>query len=261
MPQTITGTKEWSNRSLNFQAGCTNNCRYCYAHAMAKRFDQTVVWSEAAQNQKKVTKKFRKLNGVSMFPTTHDITPDNIDSVLIFLNSLLAPGNKVLIVSKPSLECIRRLCSDLKQYRDQILFRFTIGSTDNDVLRFWEPGAPSFDERLESLKYAHFAGYETSVSCEPMLDERVEDVIAVVSPYITNAIWIGKAKHLRARLKINGFRDSETMDRAHWLKSVQTDDKIMALFERLRCNSLIKWKDSIKNVVGLSPTDKAGLDI
>jgi uncharacterized Fe-S cluster-containing radical SAM superfamily protein len=261
MSQKITGTKEWSNRSLNIQVGCKNNCRYCYAQAMFCRFKRPGIWSEPRINQAALLRKFKKLDGVSMFPSTHDITPDNLDYVLTFLTGVLAPGNRVLIVSKPFLECIKRLCLDLKKYQDQILFRFTIGSADSNILKFWEPNAPSFEERIEALKYAHFSGYETSVSCEPMLDDKVSDVISAVTPYTTDAIWLGKANHLIARLKINGYRDNQTIEWASLLEATQTDEKINTLFELYRYNPLIKWKESIKNVVGLSLAEEAGLDI
>ena len=77
------------------------------------------------------------------------------------VKQLLDNGNDVLIVSKPHLECIQRLCTLPSEH---ILFRFTIGAYDDDTLRFWEPGAPPYDERLASLKYAFDAGFKTSVN-------------------------------------------------------------------------------------------------
>ena len=35
-----TGTKEWAVHNENMLKGCLHDCRYCYAHAMAKRFDR-----------------------------------------------------------------------------------------------------------------------------------------------------------------------------------------------------------------------------
>ena len=61
---------------------------------------------------------------------------------------------------------------------------------NNEVLKFWEPGAPSFDERIACLKYAYEAGYATSISCEPMLDDKIDLVIDAVRPDVTHSIWI-----------------------------------------------------------------------
>ena len=33
-----TGTREWSEHSVNCRQGCTNGCLYCYARAQALRF-------------------------------------------------------------------------------------------------------------------------------------------------------------------------------------------------------------------------------
>ena len=74
------------------------------------------------------------------------------------LRKLLAAGNEVLIVTKPHLECVERLCRELAAYKEKIVFRFTIGAMDDELLAFWEPGAPAFAERLAALKHAHAAG-------------------------------------------------------------------------------------------------------
>jgi hypothetical protein len=59
---------------------------------------------------------------------------------------------------------------------------------DSNTLKFWEPNAPDLPKRLESLKYSFSEGYQTSVSCEPMLDEHIGDVIDQVSPFVMDSI-------------------------------------------------------------------------
>ena len=56
-----------------------------------------------------------------MFPSTHDITPFYLPAALVTLKALLDKGNKVLIVTKPHMECITPLCAELAIYREQIL--------------------------------------------------------------------------------------------------------------------------------------------
>ena len=71
--------------------------------------------------------------------------------------------------------------------------RFTIGAMDDDVLRYWESGAPSFAERLAALKHAHGQGFRTSVSAEPMLDvPHAVELYEAVVPFVTDTIWFGK---------------------------------------------------------------------
>ena len=138
-----------------------------------------------------------------MFPTTHDISPENLEVNLEGIAHVLNRGHDILIVSKPHLECIKAICDKFIAFKDKILFRFTIGSASDKVLKFWEPNAPDFCERLASLKHAFECGFETSVSCEPMLDERIEDVVTKVEPYVTDAIWIGKMNNCTARVNRN----------------------------------------------------------
>ena len=86
--------------------------------------------------------------------------------------------------------------------KEQLLFRFTIGSALDEVLSFWEPGAPVFAERLAALELAWANGYQTSVSCEPMLDGHIDAVIHQVEPFVTDAIWLGKANRFPMHLSI-----------------------------------------------------------
>ena len=153
------------------------------------------------------------------------------------------------------------MCGEFCEYREKVLFRFTIGSADDEILHFWEPGAPDFAERLDSLRHAHAQRFQTSVSCEPMLDSDVEAVVSAVSPYVSDAIWIGKANQLRQRLKLNGHADAETMRRADELMASQSDDNISRLYDRLRDHPRVKWKESIKKVMGIHIPDTPGLDI
>jgi len=257
----VSGTKEWASHSVNISTGCKNDCKYCYAKSNAIRFGKATPasWSYPVVNQKSVNQKRSKLNGTVMFPTAHDISPDNIADCVIVLTKLLEAGNKVLIVSKPHLECIKSLCEALIQYKDQILFRFTIGSYNDDILKFWEPNAPRFSERLTSLAYAHGAGFQTSVSCEPMLDAHVEDVIEVVRSFVTDAIWIGKPNKLMLRAQMNGA-DKATLDAAEKWLAIYTDEFIWSLYHKYEDDPMIKWKDSIKQIVGLDRPTVKGLD-
>ena len=85
-------------------------------------------------------------------------------------------------MSKPHLDCIQAICQQFGDYREKILFRFTIGACDDTVLSFWEPGAPTYAERMASLQYAYEQGFQTSVSVEPMLDSaNIDQLIAELS--------------------------------------------------------------------------------
>jgi DNA repair photolyase len=261
--KTVFGTKEWAKYNENIISGCSHDCRYCYAKTMAVRFGRKTVenWKEETIDRKKIEKRFTRRDGRFMFPTTHDITPANLDYCIMFLGNLLKSGNEVLVVSKPHLECIGTICDRLHRYSQQVLFRFTIGSADDQILKFWDQNAPGFDERLEALMYAHMEGFQTSVSCEPMLDDNVEAVIIRVLPYVTDAIWLGTMNQVFMRLKINGHGDKETLSKARQLVASQSNGFIAGLYAKHKDNRQIKWKESIKKEVGIEIPLESGLDI
>ena len=245
------GNKQWAPYSENCLLGCAHDCRYCYAKAMAAQHKRikSQDWKNEKLRPNILQKKFHKRDGVIMCPSSHDITPTHLSECLTFIRNILAPGNEVLIVTKPHLECVKVICGELADYRNKILFRFTIGSSDSTTLKFWEPNAPDFAERLASLKYAFSEGYQTSVSSEPMLDDNIGDVINQVSPYVTDSIWLGKMNNLRSRLALNGENDPVTIQKAKQLKQWQSDENIKQLYSRYKDNPQIKWKGSIKKVI------------
>ena len=103
------GTQEWSVKTVNCCTGCSHDCRYCYAKGMAIRFKQVTPeqWPLERIRPKDVSKRHKKYDGQVMFPSSHDITPNNLDACLTVLKNLLVVGNRVLVVSKPHLECIK----------------------------------------------------------------------------------------------------------------------------------------------------------
>ena len=192
------GTKEWADSNVNCYSGCSNDCRYCYAKKMAIRFKRKTEenWKIMELNEKIIKKGFLKRKGRLMFPTSHDITNESIDNCLIILQKLFESKNNVLITTKPKLDYIKRISGKFKKYKDQMQFRFTITSLNDELLEFWEPRAPLFEERFKSLKYAYAQGFKTSVSIEPFLDKDPFVLLNKLLPYITESIWIGKMNYI-----------------------------------------------------------------
>ena len=264
---TKTGANEpgWGDGgTVNIQAGCEHGCRYCYAYDFARRFrgctrDQ---WAEPVINMAKVNSRYHKCRGRIMFPSSHDITPANIKECRLVLEKLLSVGNEVLIVSKPHIECIRHLCEHLREFRGRVEFRFSIGSDRDWILKTWEPGAPEYSERLACLSLAYARRYKTSVSCEPMLDapERILMLYKSVVRYCTESFWIGKLNKLKPRV------DTEAMGKGllgqtclDMVRQTQTDEAVRALYERMKDLPLVRWKDSIREVVGEDEKSRSGV--
>jgi len=258
----IFGTYEWAYKNINFISGCKHDCKYCYSKEMAIRFGRKTSknWKDEVLRDGILNKRVSKSKGLIMIPSSHDIHPDHLKEAIIILKNILSSGNQILIVSKPHIECIRTICDEFSIYRKNILFRFSIGSIESKVLKFWEPGAPDFSERLESLKYAYNNGFKTSISAEPMLDDTIDKIIEKVTPFITDSIWLGKPNFLLRRIKANGENNASTLKKANELIELQSDSNIKKLYERHKNNRLIKWKESIKKVVGIELSKEKGLD-
>jgi len=255
------GTKEWSVKTVNCCTGCSHDCRYCYAKGMAIRFKQVTAnqWPHERIRPKDVSKIHKNYDGQVMFPSSHDITPNNLNACLAVMKNLLVAGNRVLVVSKPHLDCIKAICEMFDPFKKQILFRFSIGACDDQILSYWEPNAPGYDERKECLTYAHQAGFQTSVSVEPMLDSaNIDTLIGELLPYITHSIWIGTMNHLG---RFGKGSDMVLKQATNRIRQGQMDIIIKQIYERYKTNPLIRWKKEIKKVVGIPVSKINGLDI
>jgi len=256
-----TGTREWSVKSVNCVTGCSHNCKYCYARSNAvDRWGLTTSddWTNMQVRVKDIKKKRNLEKGTVMFPTTHDITPEVLEPCLTVLQNLIDAKNHILIVSKPHIECIKKICDTFWNRKDQILFRFTIGTFDNTILKYWEPGAPAYDERLECLEYAYRSGFATSISVEPMLDpENIEEHVKKMAPYVTDSIWIGHMNKTNTRVKLGTAEDQQMLDR---ILDWQTEEKTKEIHELLKDHPLVKWKESIKKIMGIELATEPGKD-
>lgn len=239
----ITGTREWADYNVNCVSGCSNDCRYCYAKIMTKRFGRATdeTWKIMKINHVKVNMNYVKKSGRIMFPSSHDITddPDIENACFSVLTSLLENGNEVLVTTKPNFSTIKKIVSRFHAYKERMQFRFTITSLDDNLLKFWEPTAPLFQERMDSLKFAFNKKYYTSVSIEPFLDYHPEELVRYVEPYCTESIWIGKMNYIR--------RNNLTSFEQEYYENVRknyTLEHLEEIFLNLKDDLKIRFKDS-----------------
>lgn len=197
------GTKEWSVENFNISIGCENDCRYCYAKAMAHRYGRVKrqLWfCMLNKTFDKIDQQIKRLKKPSndselldiMFPSSHDLTINNLELACYALSNILELGYTVLIVTKPRLDVISELIYRFQHFKSAILFRFTMTSGDDEALSYWETNAPRARERMICLYLAYKAGFRTSVSIEPFLEDyTLIEHIKKIHPYVTQDIWVG----------------------------------------------------------------------
>jgi len=249
------GTKEWADSNVNCYFGCSNNCRYCYAKKMAIRFNKKTEdsWKVMVPNIKNIKKGYRKRNGRIMFPTSHDITDENLINCLIVLKKLISSGNEILVTTKPKPKCIKKICENFLKNKELIQFRFTITSKDNNLLKFWEPGASSFEERYESVKFAFHQGFKTSISIEPFLDKDPFDLVEILMPYTTESIWIGKMNYISKK----NFKTHE-LRYYKFIRKLNDKKNLITIIEKAKKydSSFLRIKDSIFNALSFQDLTK-----
>jgi hypothetical protein len=79
-----------------------------------------------------------------------------------------------------------------------------------------------------------------------------------LKPYVTHSIWLGKMNQIRKRVRPQTQEEIQACD---WIEEQQSDDRIREIYAQLRDEPLVRWKDSVKEVMGLQPVETAGLDI
>lgn len=248
------GTAEWADQNHNIIIGCNHNCRYCYSRKKALetgRIKLSEDWQNEQLDQFRYQSTDIKSHGVIMYPSQHDLTPDFKRQHLETISKLLTAGNSVLLVTKAHLETVQAICERFNNQKDRLLFRITIGSLDRQICSFWEPGAPQPDERVEALKYAFTHGYMTSVSAEPMLDgpDSMIELYRTLEPFITNDIWFGKMNSVRRRVDMSLPAVAAGVE---IIEKLQSDANIGRLYEALKSEPKVRWKESIKKVVDIT---------
>jgi DNA repair photolyase len=142
------------------------------------------------------------------------------------------------------------VCKELAPYKEQLLIRVTIGSMNPLRCKFWERNAPSPQERLMALQHAKEAGFETSVSMEPMLHgiEEAEFTFTTVEPHVTEKVWIGPMNKMNQR--VDTSNDNYNKAVADIIR-LQSGDELQKLYDKLKDHPKISWKQDYLETIGL----------
>lgn len=231
-----------TTREVNCVLGCSHNCRYCFVkyHAVFKaRSLREGQWRRPRIQRGEVKKNRRKSLATVVFPTRHDITPEVLDPCLRVLERLLAAGNRVVVESKPHLVCINQIVEKFGEFRSLLSFRFTIGALDPRILRYWEPGAPSFQERMDCLGNAYLHGFRTAVVSRPLLDpENLRDLIDRLGAFITDYHLVGPMEKVDPQALIQTPQDRRMVRR---LMETTSEKALARLSRELGAISHVRW--------------------
>ncbi len=198
-------------------------------------------------NPRSINKNYNKRNGRVMFPTS-------LNDCLKVLEKMLKSGNEVLVTTKPYLNAINMIIHKLSEFKEQIQFRFTITSIDDNLLSFFEPNAPSYRERINCLKLIYEYEYKTSVSIEPFLDRDPILLIKEITPYCSESVWIGLMSNFHRVISYLRKRDiRETGKYIEHLKNIYKYQNIKKIVDEIRklpdnLRNKIRLKDSIRNI-------------
>ena len=241
-----TGTREWSEHSFNCVKGCSHGCLYCFGRDGRFNKKRGANWT----SEETYNRQVKKFPGVVMFPTIHDFTYPVGFHCVYYLRALLAKGNRVLVVTKSDTSTVAAIVLALLDYpREQSEIRFTLSQFSVEIGKFWEPGAPDIKRRMAALFWAYGQGVRTSVSCEPWLDthDALYALVAVVSSSVTETIWIGHANKLRKRCSWCMTPELDAAIKA--IEARQTPEAARAVYEALKVNPKVRWKDSYQAVL------------
>jgi len=204
-------------------------------------------WKKMVSRSDELKESMKKLPGRVMFPSSHDIVDVSPfrEACMTVLGKLLNSGNRVLITTKPRMSVTKEIDRRYHRFKSLMQFRFTMTSINDEALAFWEPNAPGFEERLDSLRYAFRRGYKTSVSIEPFLDYDPTKLIESVSPFVTESIWIGKMNYIRTK----GLTRTEKRRYEKIRKNYETKH-LAEIYMKFRGYQLVRFKDSIRIKLG-----------
>jgi len=201
-------------------------------------------------------------NKLIMFSSSHDLFYEDIKLIEESIEKLLANDNKILFVTKPRFKVIKYLLDFFGAYygnkiKDKIEFRFTIGSSNNEVLSFWEPNAPSFEERLKATEIINKFNEEInekifsySISMEPLLTLHPENIINKIPN--AKEYWLGKMNYVN----LNNPKNEKEKIYFERQKRINSESFWKKLYIQFKDFDKIKWKDSVISYINIIKKNK-----
>jgi len=160
--------------AVNPYTGCSHACRYCYATFMARYSGHAEEWGRFVDAKismpetlsREVRRKPRGRVGLSTVCDPYQPAEAQRQLTRRVLRILSNAGFPVLVMTKSDL--VTRDIDILRGAKD-VQVEMTIVTMEDDVARFFEPGAPLPRARLEACRELLAAGIPVEVFVGPVL--------------------------------------------------------------------------------------------
>lgn len=166
---------EYGDYTINHVLGCSHGCMFpCYAFNMAKRFGNVKTYQEWTEPKivsnalelldKEIPKYKKVIKSVQLSFTTDPFMvgyPEVSDLSIKIINRLNKDNIKAITLTKG---VIPEEALNTAIFNE---FGITLVSLNEKFRKKYEPGTAPYQERIESLRCAHEAGFRTWVSIEP----------------------------------------------------------------------------------------------
>jgi DNA repair photolyase len=182
------GLKFDQERVLTYSSlKCPLNCRYCFVEDMSHEQENHTAYLSDEQFEL-LTKLPEEITLIMLGCDTEFF--QNKKNALEILEKILKLNKDISVITKLSLpsEFIDKLKSindDMKTRGNVLSFSVSIPCAQSAVL--WEPDAPSFEKRVETLKEASSSGLMTMVAIRPLLpdvsDAELEKIVNATKEY------------------------------------------------------------------------------
>jgi len=181
--------REYSPLALNYYKGCDHGCRYCYVPNIYRVARDSYIHvsqkDEVAKKLQKETVRY-KLRGKQVLLCfagdpycEYDTKTGLTRSVLEILYQNKIP---VAILTKGGTRILRDV-DIIKRFGRHIKVGITLTFINPLKSKYWEPGAASPQDRIETLRILHELGIKTWVSLEPVIEpqQTVELIKATIN--------------------------------------------------------------------------------
>ncbi|MCX7714116.1 MAG: radical SAM protein [Clostridia bacterium] len=197
---------EYGDYTMNHVLGCSHGCKYpCYAFMMARRFGKTTSYEDWLEPylvsntleilDKEIPRLKSRINSVHLCFTTDPFMYgyEEIKNMsLAAIRKLNDAGIKCTVLTKGLLP------SELVTFSKENEYGITLISLNEGYRKRIEPGAASYKDRLEALRYLHDQGCKTWVSIEPyptpnLIEQDLNDILEVIA--FTDKIIFGRTNY------------------------------------------------------------------